>query len=169
MFDLFNIIHISAADFNKFISILIISGATITLNYLIQRSLHAVGRAKNVPISLSLLIGKTAKYLVFGVGFITILGLLGIHIGPIIASLGVGGLAISFALKDMIANIISGVLIIIYRPFTIGDYVDFKPGNKDYEGRVIDINLRYITIETTSNRTLVPNSVIISNPISIRK
>jgi len=55
----------------------------------------------------------------------------------------------------MLSNFISGILIFIYEPFSLGDIIEVE-GKK---GKVIDINLRYVTIEFEKQLILVPNSI----------
>ncbi|KKK88338.1 hypothetical protein LCGC14_2744150, partial [marine sediment metagenome] len=80
----------------------------------------------------------------------------GVDITPLIAGLGLSGLAIGLALKDAVTNLINGILILVYQPFKQGDFV--KIGNA--KGTVGEINLRYIQIidNETGNEFLVPNS-----------
>ena len=91
-------------------------------------------------------------------------------VDTILTSLGVGGLAIGFALKDSLTNIISGVIIIAYRPFSIGDYIKIQlvSGHFD-EGKVVGINFRYVTMEANNDRTIIPNYTIVSTPVIVSK
>ena len=147
----------------------IIAVLGFTFNYVLQSSLKALSHAKQIPPTLLLLMGKLTKYLIYVIMITTILGTLGLQLGPILTSLGLGGLALSFGLRDAVSNLISGIIIIIYRPFTIGDQIEFKPANKEFEGRVTDINLRHVTLESDQGKTLIPNSVITATPILIRR
>lgn len=102
------------------------------------------------------LLASVAKFgsIIFGV--LIALGTVGVDITPLIAGLGLSGLAIGLALKDAVTNLINGILILVYQPFKQGDVV--KIGNAT--GTVGEINLRYIQIidEETGNEYLVPNS-----------
>ena len=95
----------------------------------------------------------------------TALGTLGIDVSAMVAGLGLTGFAISFALKDTLSNFISGVLVLIYKPFNINDSIEIDK----YKGVVIDVNLRYTVINQEGNEVLVPNSFIFSKPIIINK
>lgn len=90
------------------------------------------------------------------IGVLTALGTAGVNITPLIAGLGLSGLAISLALKDAVTNLINGILILIYEPFNRGDII--KIGSA--KGTVGEINLRYIQIinEEDGTEYLVPNS-----------
>ena len=102
------------------------------------------------------LLASVAKFgsIIFGV--LIALGTVGVDITPLIAGLGLSGLAIGLALKDAVTNLINGILILVYQPFKQGDVV--KIGNA--KGTVGEINLRYIQIidDETGNEFLVPNS-----------
>ena len=99
------------------------------------------------------------------IGFITALGTMGINVSAIVAGLGLTGFAFGFAFKDMLSNFISGVLIFIYEPFQLGDTI-VVDGKK---GKVIDINLRYVTLESEGLQILVPNSLSVSKSIEVNK
>ena len=111
--------------------------------------------------NISHVLAGIVKNLMVIVGFITALGTMGINISAIVAELGLTG----FAFKDMLSNFISGILIFIYEPFSLGDIIEVE-GKK---GKVIDINLRYVTIESENQNILVPNSISVSKVIIVEK
>ena len=98
-------------------------------------------------------------------GLITALGTMGVNISAIVAGLGLTGFAFGFAFKDMLSNFISGALIFIYEPFKLGDTIEVEVKT----GEVIDINLRYVTIEADDQKVLVPNSISVSKVICVKK
>ena len=98
------------------------------------------------------------------VGLITALGTIGVNISAIVAGLALTGFAFGFAFKDMLSNFISGVLIFIYELFKLGDTIEVEGKT----GKVIDINLRYVTIEAEDQKVLVPNSISVSKVISVK-
>ena len=116
------------------------------------------------PVIMNL-IGQTVKTLFFLFGLVTSLGTLGIDVSAMVAGLGLTGFAISFALKDTLSNFISGVLVLIYKPFNINDSIEIDK----YKGVVIDVNLRYTVINQEGDEVLVPNSFIFSKPLIIKK
>ena len=111
------------------------------------------------------LIAQIAKALLMILGFISAFGTLGVDVSAIVAGLGLTGFAFGFALKDILSNVISGILILIYKPFKIDDTIIIDK----YTGKVIDINLRYTTIISDENEILIPNSFLFSNPKSVNK
>ena len=85
------------------------------------------------------------------------LGLLGVQLSTIIAVIGAAGAAIALALKDSLANIAGGVMIIVTKPFNRDDYIDI--GN--VSGKVKDIDLFITTLMTYDNKTItVPNGLV---------
>jgi small-conductance mechanosensitive channel len=95
---------------------------------------------------------------------VTALGTIGVNVGALVAGLGLSGFALSFALKDALANMLAGISILLYRPFHIGDYISVT----GLEGQVVSIELRYTTLKTKKNKVLVPNSNLFTNPISVQ-
>ena len=98
-------------------------------------------------------------------GLVTALGTLGINISAMIASLGLVGFALGFALRDLLSNFLSGLLILLYNPFIRGDQISVS-GN---EGKVIEINLRYTVLQTEEKRILIPNATLFSNPVIVQR
>jgi small conductance mechanosensitive channel len=102
-------------------------------------------------------IGKSARRVVLIVGFIVALGTLGVEIGPLLAVIGAAGFIVAFALQDALGNLASGIMILIYRPFDVGDAVDVA----GVSGKVHSMNLVSTTIRTFDNKVVVvPNNKI---------
>ena len=111
------------------------------------------------------LLASVARISLVVLGVITALGTLGVNIMGIGAGLGLTGFALGFALKDSIANLLAGVLILLYRPFEVGDRIDVG----GLAGRVMHVNLRYTELEAESERVLVPNGKLLTDPIRVAK
>ena len=105
------------------------------------------------------LIGRTVKIGLIIFGLVTALGTIGINVSALVAGLGLTG----FALKDVVSNLIAGSMILLHRPFKVHDIIGVT-GN---EGKVIDIDLRYTTIEADGEKVLIPNSTLFTKEISI--
>lgn len=100
---------------------------------------------------------RVINIILVAVAGMIILRELGIEITPLIASLGIGGLAIALALQDTIANFFSGFYIISERAIKIGDYIELEGGQ--LEGHVVDIGWRTSKIKTLANNYIIlPNS-----------
>ena len=96
-------------------------------------------------------------------GFITALGTLGINVTALVAGLGLTGFALGFALKDTISNMLSGILILLYRPFRIGNTIKIS----GFEGEVVVIDLRYTELSSEGSKILIPNSKLFTDPITV--
>jgi len=96
-----------------------------------------------------------ARVVIFSIGIMVILHTLGISIAPVLATLGVGGLAVALALQDTLSNVFAGFYITISRQLRIGDYVKLDTGE---EGFIIDITWRSTKIRALANNIiLIPN------------
>ena len=113
--------------------------------------------------SLTSLLARTSSIILNIFGIVTALGTLGVDISALVAGLGLTGFAISFALKDTISNLLSGVLILLYRPFEIGNRMKIS----GYEGIVVSIDLRYTELDSGGNKVLIPNSKLFTDPITV--
>ncbi len=96
-------------------------------------------------------------------GAITALGTVGIDVTALVASLGLAGFAVGFALRDAISNVLAGVMVLMYRPFRVGDHI----ATSGLEGKVVAIDLRYTTIDSDDCRYLIPNSTLLSKPMTV--
>jgi small-conductance mechanosensitive channel len=96
------------------------------------------------------------------------LDVLGINVVPFVAGAGVAGIAVGFAAKDTLSNLIAGVLLIMDRPFEVGDRIEVwsAPKNSATWGDVIHIGLRATKIKTTDNIVIIiPNNEIMMRDI----
>lgn len=110
-------------------------------------------------LSVSLL-SNLAQIFVLTLGLLITLQTLGIEITPIIATLGIGGLAVALAFQDTFSNLLSGLYLIISRQVKRGDYIKLASGE---EGYVHDITWRNTTIrEIPNNIIIVPNNKLSS-------
>lgn len=110
-------------------------------------------------------VARVAYVSVLAFGLVTALGTAGLNIAALVAGLGLTGFALGFALKDIVSNILSGFLLLIYKPFRRGDHIAVS----GFEGIVVNMDFRYTTLETPEKRILVPNSNLFTNTISVRQ
>lgn len=106
--------------------------------------------------------------IVYAVAVILALDIMGVNVMPFVAGAGVLGVAVGFAAKDTLSNLIAGILLIIDRPFEIGDRIEVwsAPVDSSSWGDVIDIGLRATKIKTTDNIVIViPNNEIMKRDI----
>lgn len=100
---------------------------------------------------------------VFALGLLIALSQLGFELGPLLAGFGIAGVIIGFALQDTLSNFASGMMILIYRPFDVGDLINAA----NVTGRVSHMSLVSTTIKTLDNqRLIVPNNKIWGDTIN---
>jgi small conductance mechanosensitive channel len=113
--------------------------------------------AKPLDITLRNFLGNFFKYIIFTVTIITVIGLFGIPMASLLAVLGAAGLAIGLALQGTLSNIASGVMILVLRPFNVGDFIAF--GSES--GTVKTLGLFGTELATADNIYLyAPNSKV---------
>ena len=98
-------------------------------------------------------------------GVVTALGTVGVNVAALVTSLGLAGFALGFALKDALSNLISGVMLLLYRPFQVGDEVIVI----GHEGRVIAIDLRYTTLQLEDKVVFIPNSKLFTESVVLKE
>lgn len=109
------------------------------------------------------LVEQVSYYLVWTIGILVTLKAAGMNLETMATTLGLGGVAIGFALKDILSNLVSGVLLLAMRPFQIGDQIAIG----DTEGTVESIELRATQIRTYDGRlVLIPNADIFTSRIT---
>jgi small-conductance mechanosensitive channel len=110
------------------------------------------------------LLVRMARIVTVVVGAIILLNHFGVDVTALTAALGLGGLALTLAAQDTIADMIAGIIILVDRPFRIGDRIEIQSAGT--WGDVIDIGLRTTRIRTRDNRVIIlPNSTIGSNQV----
>jgi len=106
---------------------------------------------------------KGVYYLILIVVFIAVLSLFGVQTTSLIAVLGAAGLAVGLALQGTLSNFAAGVMLLIFRPFKLDDFVDIG----GTMGSVMEIGLFSTTLKTTDNvKIVVPNSSVWGGTIS---
>ena len=111
---------------------------------------------------------RTAMLSIMCVAVVLALDILGVNVMPFVAGAGVLGVAVGFAAKDTLSNLIAGVLLIIDRPFEVGDRIEVwsAPKNSATWGDVVDIGFRATKIRTTDNIVIIiPNNEIMMRDI----
>lgn len=122
-----------------------------------------VGGNRRITADTVLILADSIKWAVISVGLVTGLGTVGVNVSALVAGLGLTGLAIGIALKDVVSNAIAGIMILIYKPFQRNDRIVVTA----LEGTVVQIDLRFTTLETDDRRILIPNSNLLTNSIIV--
>jgi small conductance mechanosensitive channel len=121
----------------------------------IERALNKSGA--NVSQLLRRMILSSSHNLVIALGVLIALAQIGVSLGPLLAGLGIAGFIIGFALQDSLSNFASGMMILFYRPFDVGDMIEVTSAS----GTVSHMSLVNTTILTVDNKSLVvPNNII---------
>ena len=149
----------------KLVAILLIIILFVFLSKFIRHVILKVAKRLSFDPGLAHFFAQVSRVIVVLLGMVTALGTVGINVSALVAGLGLTGFAVGFAFKDTLSNILSGVLILLYRPFIIGDKIKIA----DFEGEVISIDLRYTTLNAEKGRVLIPNSKCFTDPVTVLK
>ena len=127
-------------------------------NLLVERAVKRRGGDQHASKTAK----KLTSYIIYPLTFVAAISVLGFPLASLGAAVGLIGLGLSFALRDMIANFISGIMIMINRPFKIGDQVEVQ----GEAGTVRDIRIRATDIKTYDGRkVIVPNSTMYNGTV----
>jgi small conductance mechanosensitive channel len=130
---------------------------------MVQNTLEKILRKRNVDDVLVDFLGTIAAALVIVIAVVAAFDQLGIPATSFMAIIGAAGLAIGLALKDSLANFASGVMLVLFRPFTKGDFIDAG----GITGTVDEISLVATLLTTPDNKLItVPNAMIYTSAIT---
>ncbi len=141
---------------NQFLALLpnlilgaIVLGVAYVMGKYSARFVRAVVGRAGQPASVGLLLGRLATYVVVIFGVLVALSTVfpSFTANSLVQTLGIGGVAVGFAFKDIFQNFLAGVIILISRPFRIGDAIAVK----GYEGSLVEIQTREKMIRTADN------------------
>jgi len=136
--------------------ILVIVALTLAISDAATRSVRFLGQRADIETAATGLGAAAVRALVFVLGGLMILSALGIAVTPLLAALGIGGLAVGLALRDTLSNLFAGVHLLMDKPLHVGDYVRLEGGQ---EGTVIDIGWRTTKLRvSTGTLAIVPNA-----------
>ncbi|MCQ4865728.1 mechanosensitive ion channel family protein [Pseudoflavonifractor phocaeensis] len=143
-------------------TILIIIACAVVIKIimsLVERAIKRIG----VERSLHTFIKSVARILLWFIAIATVLGFLGVNVTSLIAIFSVAGLAISLAIQGTLSNLAGGIMILVSKPFKVGDYIEAG----GMGGTVADIGLVYTRMKTFDNKlTFVPNGEIAKEKIT---
>lgn len=145
-----------------YIFAIIIAASIITrlVAFIISKMYHLKNKAAVY------LIRDIINYVIYFIALMIILQLFGINLAGTLLSLGIAGIALSFAAKDIISNLFSGIILIIRRSIQVGDTIEI---NKN-KGVVEKLTLRSTIIsDDTGVKEIIPNSTLTNNPYLLFK
>ncbi len=124
---------------------------------------HSLDRVPRMDETLKPFLAKLVWYVIMIFVLVAVLNQFGVQTTSLIAVLGAAGLAIGLALQGTLANVASGVMLLLLRPFNVGDYVDAG----GIAGTVIEIGMFNTEIKTRKGLCLiVPNKIVWESPIT---
>lgn len=132
----------------------------------IKRLVHRTTRNRRHARNLGLVLGRLAQGTTILIGLFVALSIVipSLKAGDLVQLLGISGVAIGFAFRDILQNFLSGILILLTEPFQINDQIVYK----DFEGTVEQIQTRATTIRTYDGcRIVIPNSELFTNAVTV--
>lgn len=146
----------------KAFSYVLFAAIVFSATRVLERTLSGFIRLKfssTSDASQSTLLDTIFRVLIYASGLLIILDYCGISIAPIITAMGVGGMAITFGIRETLENIFAGLQLLISKQMRVGDYIKLSTGD---EGNVVDINWRFISIipPNESSVVVIPNKTI---------
>ena len=148
-------VNIISALLILFIGNLIVKG--------VANSVSKVLHKKKMDKAVIEFIHGLVRYLLFVIVLIAALGRVGVQTASVVAVIGAAGLAIGLALQGSLSNFAAGVLIVAFRPFKSGDYVEIG----GVAGSVDSIQIFQTVLTTPDNKmVVVPNGSVIGSPIT---
>ncbi|WP_127903649.1 mechanosensitive ion channel family protein [Solirhodobacter olei] len=132
----------------------------IAANWFHKRIVGLTKRYHRLDQTLFTFLGNITRYVVLTFAGVFVLNKFGIQTTSIVAVLGAAGLAVGLALQGTLANVAAGVMIILFRPFKLGDFIAVD----GVSGSVMDINLNFIELKTYDGlQIIVPNAKVWGN------
>jgi len=141
------------------IAILIIG---VVVSRIVAGSLNRMMQARHIDATVADFLSALVRYGIIAFTLIAALGRVGVQTASVIAVLGAAGLAVGLALQGSLSNLAAGVLLVTFRPFRSGEYVDLG----GVAGTVLNVQIFSTTLRTSDGKiVVVPNGKIISGNI----
>ena len=126
--------------------------------FLVEESIYRMKKSEHAARLLS----RLAFYAVVAAGAVAALAVMGVNPARLATSLGLLGVALGFAMRELIENFIAGLILLMQKPFAVGDQITFG----DYEGIVEDVRVRDTVIRLYDGRLVyAPNAQIFRGPV----
>jgi small-conductance mechanosensitive channel len=121
-------------------------------------------RGDEGPVEAAEFVGRFVGLVLAGICLVYALGVLGVSLGPLVGTVGIGGLALAFAGQSILGNFLASIILQLRHPFRRGDQVSV---GADCEGTVDDVNFRTVVLRTfDGERVMVPCADVLSSPIT---
>lgn len=149
------------AGLPNFLTALLIFAASLLLARIVSGILRRALSRRDPPLSVTNLLVQLIRWTIILAGTITALQRF-FDVTAFLAGLGIIGFTVGFALQDVMKNFTAGVILLIQKPFSVGEVI----GVKEFDGTVLAINLRTTEMKALDGRLVsVPNADVLSNPI----
>ncbi|AIY12885.1 mechanosensitive ion channel family protein [Cellulophaga baltica] len=148
---------------NIIIAIIVFTIVIFLSKYISRLTLKLLSKS-SLQKSMKNVIAKLISVLVILAGLFLVLGILDLSktLNTILAGAGVAGLAVGLALQGALSNTFSGIVLSYIKQIKFGDWIE----SNDFEGEVVDIDLRAVTIRQPDNNLVyLPNKLVLENPI----
>ncbi len=160
--DLTKVVDLGIIYGTKVIQAVVVLGIGLTLIKMIAKVTEKALSARSVDPTLTPFLKNLVSVGLKAALFISILGMVGVKTTSFVAILGAAGLAVGMALQGSLGNFAGGVLLLLFRPFKVGDVIE----TGGYTGSVSEIGIFCTFMKTPDNKTIIlPNGPLIAGPI----
>ncbi|AUQ48728.1 putative small-conductance mechanosensitive channel [Phaeobacter inhibens] len=144
-------------------AIMILLAGFIVASWVRRRIVQIGDSHASLDVTLFHFLGNLARYVILAFAVLFVLNTFGVQTTSIIAAIGAAGLAIGLAMQGALSNVAAGIMLILFRPFKLGDFIEV-----DGEmGTVKEITLNNTVIASLSNlKVIIPNSEVWGNTIT---
>jgi small conductance mechanosensitive channel len=144
-------------------AIILLVGGWMLADLLNRWAFGGISRIRGIDQTLARFFANVLRYALLVLVFVTVLGQFGVQTASIIAALGAAGLAIGLALQGTLQNIAAGIMLLILRPFVVGEYIE----TSTVSGTVLEIGLFATELKTSDGLyRMAPNSTLWNTPIT---
>lgn len=142
---------------------LMIFGGSLLVAGFVAKLIERWAVRRGLEASVGRLLGRLGRITVIAFGTMWALEQINFNVGAFVLALGIVGFTIGFALQDISKNLMAGLLLLLQRPFQIGDAIEVK----GYTGTVNEISLRATVIKTFDGlRVYIPNADVYASPLT---
>ena len=157
------IIDIGATSGGKIVLAILVLVVGLLLIKLITKGVNRQVEKSKMDPTVKMVVTKLVKILLYVVLVVGLIEILGVPMTSVAALIASGGLAVGLGFQGALANLAGGFLILIFKPFKVGDYINAA----DAEGIVRDISIFYTKLLTLDNKTvLIPNGDLMSSNVT---
>ncbi|MEY4476420.1 MAG: small-conductance mechanosensitive channel [Pseudomonadota bacterium] len=144
------------------IAALLILTVGLIIAKVVSRMVGRVMKLRGIDVTVADFLAAITRYGILAFTVVAVLARLGVQTASVIAVIGAAGLAVGLALQGSLSNFAAGVLLVVFRPFKTGEYVDLG----GVAGTVVQVQIFSTTLRTVDDKIIVvPNGKIIANNI----